>query len=119
MDPRAAQEPNKMAGELERQKQYFQSLLAASPVAIVMTDVDARVTAWNPAAERLFGYGEHEAVGVPIDDLIANRDALITPGIRPGGSAAADQVPGSTAAKGAHAGRDLRVIGRPIASCAV
>jgi PAS domain S-box-containing protein len=41
-----------------------------------MTDIDARVTAWNPAAERLFGYREDEALGVPIDDLIANRDDL-------------------------------------------
>jgi PAS domain S-box-containing protein len=62
--------------ELDRQKRYFESLLATSPVAIVMTDADARVTAWNPEAERLFGYTEQEAVGHPIDDLIAARDDL-------------------------------------------
>ena len=36
------------------------------------------VTAWNPAAERLFGYAEAEAVGRHIDDLVAT-DASIRP----------------------------------------
>ena len=34
------------------------------------------MTAWNPQAERLFGYTERETVGRPIDDLIANREDL-------------------------------------------
>jgi PAS domain S-box-containing protein len=78
MDTRdlAARDQNTVADELERQKQYFESLFAMSPVAIVMTDADTRVTAWNPAATSLFGYTEREALGVPIDDLIANRDEL-------------------------------------------
>jgi PAS domain S-box-containing protein len=78
MDTRdlAARDHEKVAEELERQKQYFESLFAMSPVAIVMTDVDARVTAWNPTAAALFGYSEGEALGRPIDDLIANREDL-------------------------------------------
>jgi len=78
MDTRdvAARDHEKVAEELERQKQYFESLFAMSPVAIVMTDVAARVTAWNPAASGLFGYSEEEALGLPIDDLIANREDL-------------------------------------------
>jgi PAS domain S-box-containing protein len=70
------QGPERAVEELDRQKRYFESLLASSPVAIVMTDADARVTAWNPEAERLFGYTEQEAIGRPIDDLIAARDDL-------------------------------------------
>jgi orotidine-5'-phosphate decarboxylase len=38
----------------------------------------------------------------------------VTPGIRPGGSAADDQVRVSTPAQAVHAGSDLLVIGRPI-----
>ena len=38
------------AAELDRQKQYFESLVEISPVAIVVMDADERVTGWNPAA---------------------------------------------------------------------
>jgi PAS domain-containing protein len=37
--------------ELQRQKQYYQSLLEVSPTAIVTIDPDHKVTSWNPAAE--------------------------------------------------------------------
>ncbi len=60
--------------EVRRQKQYFESLVEASPVAIVVMDRDEVVTAWNPAAERLFGYRPDEAVGKHIDDLIFSAD---------------------------------------------
>ena len=43
-------------GELQRQKQYFQSLLENSPTAIAAVDLNDTITAWNPAAESLFGY---------------------------------------------------------------
>jgi PAS domain S-box-containing protein len=66
----------RLAEELEKQRQYFASLLDVSPVAIVTTDLDAKVTSWNPAAEALFGYRADEAVGRVIDDLIANRPDL-------------------------------------------
>jgi PAS domain S-box-containing protein len=65
-----------LAGELERQKQYFESLLEISPVAVVTTDLDTTVTSWNPEAERLFGYTRDEAVGRRIDDLIARSEEL-------------------------------------------
>jgi PAS domain S-box-containing protein len=58
--------------ELQRQKQYYESLLELSPTAIVTVDRDARVTSWNPAAERLFGYTREEALGRDVDDLVAN-----------------------------------------------
>jgi PAS domain S-box-containing protein len=57
--------------ELAKQKGYFESLLEISPVAIVTTDVEDVVTSWNPAAERLFGYTQAEALGRKIDDLVA------------------------------------------------
>src|SRR5918999_1186170 len=58
--------------ELQRQRRYYEALVALSPVAIVTVDRDATVTSWNPAAERLFGYTAEEAIGRNIDDLVAN-----------------------------------------------
>jgi PAS domain S-box-containing protein len=62
--------------ELQRQKQYYQSLLEVSPTAIVTVDPDHKVTSWNPAAEKLFGYSREEAIGEDIDALVANSEAV-------------------------------------------
>jgi PAS domain S-box-containing protein len=56
--------------ELNRQKEYFEALVEISPVAVVTMDTVERVTAWNPAATRQFGYTAEEAVGRPIDELV-------------------------------------------------
>jgi PAS domain S-box-containing protein len=60
--------------ELAREKQYYESLVSLSPTAIVTMDLEERATSWNPAAERLFGYTESEAVGRPIEDLVLGTD---------------------------------------------
>lgn len=57
--------------QTQRQKEYFEALVQYSPVAIVTTDRAAQVVAWNPAAETLFGFAAAEALGRPLDDLIA------------------------------------------------
>jgi PAS domain S-box-containing protein len=62
--------------ELQEQKRYFESLLEISPTAIVITDPESRITSWNPAAERLFGFTAEEAVGRTTDDLVATRPDL-------------------------------------------
>jgi PAS domain S-box-containing protein len=56
---------------VHRQKQYFESLLEISPTAIITVDLEDRVTSWNPAAKKLFGYTREEAVGRNVDGLIA------------------------------------------------
>ena len=58
------------AAEIRRQKQYFESLVEISPVAIVTMDRGEIVSAWNPAATRLFGYQPDEAIGRHIDELL-------------------------------------------------
>jgi PAS domain S-box-containing protein len=43
----------------------LQSVIEASPQAIVTFDLDGNVTGWNPAAERVFGWTREEAIGRP------------------------------------------------------
>jgi PAS domain S-box-containing protein len=66
--------------ELRREKQYLESLLEISPVAIVTLDLEERVTTWNPAAEALFGYSETEAIGRTVEELILQTEALAQEG---------------------------------------
>ena len=40
----------------EEHGRYYETLVEASPTAIVACDTQLIVTSWNPAAERLFGY---------------------------------------------------------------
>ncbi|HEY3200881.1 MAG TPA: PAS domain S-box protein, partial [Actinomycetes bacterium] len=68
--------------QLQRQKQYYQSLLEVSPTAIVTVDPDHRVTSWNPAAEKLFGYSREEAIGRDVDSLVANTEAVHDEAVR-------------------------------------
>src|SRR5919202_374981 len=62
--------------ELQHQKQFFESLLDISPVATVIIDLEDKISSWNPAAERLFGYSKTEAIGGNIDELIAGSEDL-------------------------------------------
>jgi len=62
--------------EIQRQKDYFEALFVNSPVAVVTVDLDVNVVAWNPAAEKLFGYTKDEAIGRNVDDLVAGDDSL-------------------------------------------
>ena len=62
--------------EIGRQKTYFEALVEVSPVAVVVTDRDERITGWNPAATALFGYVPEEAVGRTISELLLTRGQL-------------------------------------------
>jgi PAS domain S-box-containing protein len=68
--------------ELRRQKEYFEALVLNSPVAIAIIDLDENVVSWNPAAERLFGYTQAEAVGRNLDDLVTNTPELHAEGVK-------------------------------------
>ena len=60
----------KAQAETESQKQYWETLVQNSPVAIVILDLDERVVSCNPAFEGLFGYACSDVIGRPIDALI-------------------------------------------------
>lgn len=48
-------------------------LVTAIGDAIVVTDASGAITFWNPAAERVFGYTESEALGQSMDLIIPER----------------------------------------------
>jgi two-component system, cell cycle sensor histidine kinase and response regulator CckA len=41
----------------------FRALVEAAPMAVVSSDLEGKITAWNPTAEHLFGWSAREAVG--------------------------------------------------------
>ncbi len=55
---------------LKRQR-FLESVLYHAPDAIVPLDSEHRVIDWNPGAVNMFGYAPEEAVGHPLDDLVA------------------------------------------------
>lgn len=48
---------------LEATNNNLRELIKSSPVTIVAYDLEGIVQSWNPAAERLFGWTEQEAIG--------------------------------------------------------
>jgi two-component system cell cycle sensor histidine kinase/response regulator CckA len=46
--------------------EMLHAVVSASPLAILAIGVDGKVTLWNRAAERMFGWTEEEALGKPI-----------------------------------------------------
>jgi PAS domain S-box-containing protein len=57
------------------------SIIAHSDDAIVTKTLEGIITSWNPAAERLFGYSEREAIGKPMMMLIPPERAAEEPAI--------------------------------------
>ena len=57
----------------EHAQALFRQLFLASPDAIVVTAVNGRISAVNPASERLFGYSESELIGSLVEMLIPER----------------------------------------------
>ncbi|WP_263064174.1 PAS domain-containing protein [Dickeya dadantii] len=51
----------------------LQQFLTVIGDAVIMCDVDGTITAWNPAAERLFGFTQSEALGASLDIIIPER----------------------------------------------
>lgn len=62
----------KAEAEIQRQKQYFESIFQNNPVAIVTLDLNGHIVACNPAFEQLFGYRQAEVIGGKLDELITS-----------------------------------------------
>ena len=51
----------------------FKQLVEAVGDAIVASDASGAITLWNPAAQRMFGFTETEALGQSLDIIIPQR----------------------------------------------
>ena len=51
----------------------FKQLVEAIGDALVAADASGAITLWNPAAQRMFGYTESEALGQSLDIIIPQR----------------------------------------------
>lgn len=67
---------------LQKSEELFHSIILSSDEAIITKTLTGRITAWNPAAARLFGYLEDEMLGASIlcifpKDRIAEEEKLM------------------------------------------
>ncbi len=59
-----------VAGAAEDIRAQYAAIVESSDDAIVAKNLDGVISAWNAAAERMFGYTAHEAIGRPITMII-------------------------------------------------
>lgn len=59
--------------EAERHLQYQATISEQVSDAIIATDLDLRITTWNPAATRIYGWTEGEAIGKHVDELLGTQ----------------------------------------------
>jgi two-component system cell cycle sensor histidine kinase/response regulator CckA len=68
-------ERKRVEAELRDTSQTLRTIIDASVLAIVALDRDARVTLWNNAAARLFGWSASEVLGRPLPTVPDDRRA--------------------------------------------
>jgi two-component system, cell cycle sensor histidine kinase and response regulator CckA len=78
---RDAAERRESAEQLQRTTQTLQTLIDASPLAIMTLDSSGRLRTWNHAAEGMFGWSADEAIGrvvpfVPPEGMKPFRESL-------------------------------------------
>lgn len=56
--------------QIEEQKNYLDTILAASLDAVVIIDTDSNILHWDSKAEKLFGWTEAEVKGKPMSSFI-------------------------------------------------
>jgi len=63
---RVEDEREQVQHELQQILQTLRTLIQASPLPILVIELDLTVNLWNSAAERLFGWSEAEVIGRPL-----------------------------------------------------
>lgn len=62
--------------EVMIQKTYFERLFNSAPEAVLLHDNDDRVVNVNEEFVRMFGYSRDEAIGKPVNDLVAPKELM-------------------------------------------
>jgi len=60
----------------EESNAWLAAIVRSSDDAIIGKTLEGIVTAWNPAAERIFGYSEAEMIGQSITRIIPEERAM-------------------------------------------
>jgi PAS domain S-box-containing protein len=65
-------EPSDITGtaRADEMRWRYAAIVESSNDAIIAKTLDGVISAWNGAAERMFGYSAHEAIGRPVTILI-------------------------------------------------
>lgn len=58
---------------LRRSEEVLRKLVETAPDAVVVIDVDGKILAWNPGAQRMFGYADSDAIGMNVTALMPER----------------------------------------------
>lgn len=66
-------ERKRLEESLAHSEAHLRAVLTSAPDALVLTDTNGSILAWNDQAEFLFGYSEAEVVGSCIDLLVPER----------------------------------------------
>ncbi len=69
-------ERKRAEGKIQEQAAYLSSLIASTPLAVVVLDCAKRVELCNPAFEKLFLYPRGEIVGKNLDEVLARGELL-------------------------------------------
>src|SRR5450631_3052237 len=56
----------KSEDDLRRSREHYRGLLERFPGAVILYDSSLRVLEWNASADRIYGYGKSEAIGMKL-----------------------------------------------------
>jgi len=76
---RLYQQLRQTADEVERMREFNESILESLDVGLIVVDVQDRIVRWNRALERMYGVDRAEAVGQGLDELF---DAPVVQALR-------------------------------------
>ncbi|MBS4096284.1 MAG: EAL domain-containing protein [Sulfuricella sp.] len=68
---RRVEERRQLKETLQKQTDRLRTLVNASPLAIMAVDAQSRVTLWNPAAVRTFGWSQVDVLGQALPSCVA------------------------------------------------